>query len=285
MAYPIISAPYGFKPVSLIGGQLYAGSTREYVIQNNYSTAIYYGDFVTLTNGLITRATVTNATTAKQFIGVFLGCKFTDFVTKQKRYSQFYPGSQAVGDIVAIVADDPDTVFKAALVTTSGGSTIASASQAIVGLNLAASDFPTPTNALPGDSYNALVAPTATPTTALPFRVLSLVQETASASSAVSTAGTSTTSIPFTNATAATLIGTAIPQGADISYIPQGGSQVVQTGTFVTTAVTPGAIGGSSTTVTANVAVTIPANATVVFTSYPEVLVKVNFGIHNYYAA
>jgi hypothetical protein len=28
MAYPIIDAPYGVKPVNLIGGQVFAGSTR-----------------------------------------------------------------------------------------------------------------------------------------------------------------------------------------------------------------------------------------------------------------
>ena len=28
MAYPIIPAPYGFKPVSEVGGLPYAGSTR-----------------------------------------------------------------------------------------------------------------------------------------------------------------------------------------------------------------------------------------------------------------
>ena len=28
MAYPTVSAPYGLKPVSLIGGQVFAGATR-----------------------------------------------------------------------------------------------------------------------------------------------------------------------------------------------------------------------------------------------------------------
>ena len=26
MAYPTVSAPYGFKPINLIGGQVFAGS-------------------------------------------------------------------------------------------------------------------------------------------------------------------------------------------------------------------------------------------------------------------
>ena len=28
MAYPTIDKPYGFKPINLIGGQVFAGSTR-----------------------------------------------------------------------------------------------------------------------------------------------------------------------------------------------------------------------------------------------------------------
>ena len=33
MAYPTVSAPYGLKPVNLIGGQVFAGSTRNIPIQ------------------------------------------------------------------------------------------------------------------------------------------------------------------------------------------------------------------------------------------------------------
>jgi hypothetical protein len=33
MAYPVVDAPYGLKPLNLIGGQVFAGSTRMYPIQ------------------------------------------------------------------------------------------------------------------------------------------------------------------------------------------------------------------------------------------------------------
>ena len=58
MAYPVVSAPYGLKPVSLIGGQVFAGSTREYPIQYGYAANIFYGDAVTLARGSIVRAVV-----------------------------------------------------------------------------------------------------------------------------------------------------------------------------------------------------------------------------------
>ena len=53
-------------------------------IQNNYGTAISYGDFVTVTSGLVTRAAITSSTSGKQTIGVFLGCSYTNPTTKQK---------------------------------------------------------------------------------------------------------------------------------------------------------------------------------------------------------
>jgi hypothetical protein len=111
MAYPIIDAPYGLKPVNLIGGQVFAGSTRELPIQYGYATDIFYGDFVRLTRGTIVRAAITTSGTGI-ITGVFLGCTYTDPVTKQKRFSQYWPASTLAGDCLAYVSDDPDTVFK-----------------------------------------------------------------------------------------------------------------------------------------------------------------------------
>ena len=44
MAYPVVSAPYGLKPVNLLGGQVFAGSTRMYQIPYAYGTSIFFGD-------------------------------------------------------------------------------------------------------------------------------------------------------------------------------------------------------------------------------------------------
>ena len=275
MAYPTVSAPYGFLARNLIGGQVFSGSTRNYTIQNNYATAISYGDFVTLTSGLVTRAAITSSTSGKQTIGVFVGCSYTNPTTKQKLFSQNYPGSVAAGDIQAIVVDDPDTVFKVAVVSANGGTTIASGSQAIVGLNLAGSDLAG--SAVTGDSACAVVAPTATPSTGLAFRVLGLVADSATAVSATGgNASTPGTTITLTGSG----LPSAIPQGADVSYILNG--QVYQTGAFVANS---GGYAAGTTSITTDKNVSIPTGSTVIFTSYPEVLVKINFGIHNYYAA
>ena len=280
MAYPSISGPYGFKPVNLIGGQVFSGSTREYAIQYNYATSIFYGDFVTVSSGLVTRASITSSTSGKQTIGVFLGCSFTNPITKQQTFSQYYPANTAAGDITAIVADDPDLVIKAAMVNSSGSTVIASAAQAMVGLNLAGSNLVGNTNT--GDSYNALVAPTATPSTGLPFRILSLVYDTASSVTAVGSSSSTTITLTGTG------LPSAIPQGADVAYLDANG-QWIQTGSFVANS---GGYAAGTTSIAINAAIAVPGSvtaipsaSTIVFTSYPEVLVKINFGIHNYYAA
>lgn len=51
MAYPTVSSPYGLKPVNLIGGQVFAGSTRNIPIASGYNTDIFNGDIVTLVAG------------------------------------------------------------------------------------------------------------------------------------------------------------------------------------------------------------------------------------------
>ncbi len=46
MAYPTVSAPYGFHPINRVDGTPYAGQTRLIPIASTYNTAIFYGDLV-----------------------------------------------------------------------------------------------------------------------------------------------------------------------------------------------------------------------------------------------
>jgi hypothetical protein len=119
MAYPSVAAPYGLIPINLIGGQVFAGSTRNFPINSASATAIFFGDIVKLNNdGTVGKDTGTSAATP---VGVFLGCSYTD-PTFGKTFRQFYPGAVTAADIVATVVDDPDTLFKVAVV--SSGTTI-----------------------------------------------------------------------------------------------------------------------------------------------------------------
>ena len=138
MAYPTVSSPYGLQPVNLIGGQVFAGSTRNLPIQYNYATNIYYGDFVSLNRGFIVRTTISTAsfTSTGLPVGVFVGCYYTNPTTKQRLYSQYYPQNTAAGDITAIVADDPDIVIQCAVATGAATGVVGSASSLLVGSNM-----------------------------------------------------------------------------------------------------------------------------------------------------
>ena len=188
MAYPTVSAPYGLKPVNLIGGQVFAGATRQLVIANTagtgYGTSIYYGDVVKLaSDGTIQ---VDAGTTTATPVGVFMGCQYTSAVTGQLTFSQYYPASLAVksgSEIYAFVADDPDQLFKAVLVagtTVDGnGLTPAYLGRTVIGSN--AQLVQNTGSTVTGDSKVAVLASTGTATT-LPLRVVDVVPETTNAS-------------------------------------------------------------------------------------------------------
>jgi hypothetical protein len=268
MTYPVVSAPYGLKPVSLIGGQVFAGSTREYPIQYGYAANIFYGDAVTLARGSVVRAVV-NTTGA--VVGVFLGCSYTNPTTKQKLFSQYWPTGTLAGDAVAVVCDDPDTVFKVVMLSAAAG-TVTSGSQALVGLNVAGADAAA--NIATGNSTVGAVTPAATPTTGLAYRILDTVKETAVS---VTVPSTSTTTVTIT----VPALTSALIIGSEVSFVAANG-QIVNTGSFLTANY---AVGATSLVMNAASGVTIPASAVLVITQYPEVLVKINFGIHSYYGA
>jgi hypothetical protein len=277
MAYPTVSAPYGLKPINLIGGQVFAGSVRELPIQYAYGTNIFYGDFVKLVRGTVTRASISNGTSNNQVTGVFLGCSYTNPTTKQKQFAQYWPASTVAGDGLAYVVDDPDTVFKAAVC--SSGTTMASGSSALIGSNLSMINNTGSVNT--GNSANAVLALSATPgTSILPVRCVDVVPDTAYSYSA--TGSSSSTTITLTGSG----LPAAIPVGTDVSYLASNG-QVIQTGSFVSVAA---AAGDTSITIDSAVDVpgsvtAIPASSTIIFTVYPEILVKVNVLVHGYYSS
>ena len=277
MAYPIVSAPYGLKPINLIGGQVFAGSTRELPIQYGYATNIFYGDFVVLSRGFITRASVSTGTGSNQVTGIFLGCTYTNPLTKQKQFSQYWPASTLAGDATAYVCDDPDTVFKA--VVCSSGTTLASGALSLVGTNLSMINNTGSTTT--GNSANAVLAPTATPvSTILPVRCVGVVPDTSYSGSATGSSSSTTITLTGTGAPF------ALPVGTDVAYLAANG-QLIETGSFVATAA---AAGATSITIDSAIAVpgavtAIPSSSTIVFTVYNEILVKMNLLVHGYYSS
>jgi hypothetical protein len=272
MAYPEIAAPYGLKPINLIGGQVFAGATREYAIPYGYATDIFYGDIVGLSRGNVERLSVSTGT-AGTVTGVFLGCSYTNPTTKQRQFAQYWPGGTTAGDAVAIVCEDPDQVFKA--VVCSSGTTVASGARAMIGQNLAMINNTGNINT--GDSKNAILAPNDTPATtaALPLRVLAVVPDTVvslgtATYTSISTATVTCSALPF-----------ALPVGTDVGSLAANG-QYIPSGSFVDTAA---AAGATSFVLNQAPVAAFAASSTLVFNQFPELLVKLNFGQHQYYAA
>lgn len=176
MAYPTVAGPYGFQPINLIGGQVFAGATRQIPIASGSGTSIFYGDVVRLnTGGTLSRVSTTDSAT--DAVGIFLGCAFTNPTTKQFLQQQYYPASTVASDIVAYVCDDPDTYFKVAVLSNS--TTIGGMTQTDIGNNVAI--LVTAGSTTVGDSNEGVSATTGTATT-LPFRVIAGVPETVNAS-------------------------------------------------------------------------------------------------------
>ena len=177
MAYPTVSAPYGLKPVNLIGGQVFAGSTRLMQIASGYATNIFYGDLVKrISDGTIEKDAGTATATP---CGIFLGVQFTNGSTGQVQQQQFYPASQAIKSgtqIFAVVADDPDTLFQVAVV--SGTTVITGVGISAIGNN--ATLVQNAGSTITGNSAVAILDSTAT-TNTLPIRIIDVVRDTATA--------------------------------------------------------------------------------------------------------
>ena len=181
MAYPTVDKPYGLKPINLIGGQVFAGATRQMEIASGYATGIFYGDLVKrVTGGTIEKDTGTTTATS---CGVFLGCTFTNSSTGQVQFQQFYPASQSIASgtkIFAYVADDPDTLFQ--VVSCSGTTVVAAMGIAAIGANIALIQNAGSTTT--GNSAVAIDEGTETTTNTLPIRIIDVVRETATGADA-----------------------------------------------------------------------------------------------------
>jgi len=181
MAYPTVSKPYGLKPINLIGGQVFAGATRQRRIASGASS-IGYGDPLKFVNdGTVAVTTEESTAPTRGFAGVFLGCTFVSSVTGQPTYSQAWISGTSVKSgtyITAYVVEDPDTLFQVAGVTASlVVSTSTGFTYSDVGLNVAlvANTLNTTTN----DSQQGVLVTSASTTASLPLRIIDVVPDTA----------------------------------------------------------------------------------------------------------
>ena len=172
MAYPTVSAPYGLKPINRVDGMPYAGAIRQIPIAAGYATAILNGATVKLSGGYLVADTSTNAATP---CGVLVGCQYVNS-SGQTVQGQYYPASQstAANPAYAYVVDDPNALFKVAVV--SSGTTITYTDRTVVGSNLPLVQNGGST--VTGDSTIGVTTTGGGTTATIPLRVIDVVPDT-----------------------------------------------------------------------------------------------------------
>ena len=166
------ATPYGLKAVNLIGGQPYAGSTRQIKIASGYNTNIFNGSVVSIVAGGTIEIVTTNGDNSTGFpagtIGVFVGCTYTDPSTSQITFRQSWPANTVAADAKAYIVDDPDVVFQ---VQADGAVTQADLGQNV---HLAAVQSTNTGDTTTGNSTSAVSATTAS-TAGFAFRIVDFV--------------------------------------------------------------------------------------------------------------
>jgi hypothetical protein len=169
------AAPYGLKAVNLVGGQPYAGSTRQIKIASGYAADIYNGSVVSVVAAGTVEIVNELGTNASAFVagtvGVFVGCSYTDPNTKQKLFKQYWPSGTVASDAVAYVVDDPDVVFQI--------QANATAAQAVLGSNIGVEN-PTAGDTVTGNSTMAADTGTVDVTDTIAFKIVDFVDSTTS---------------------------------------------------------------------------------------------------------
>ena len=109
------ASPYGLRAVNHVGGTPYAGSTRLLPIASGYNINLFNGTVVQIGTGGTIQLMPSIGSAADPFdagtIGVFVGCTYSDPVTKVLTFNQYWPAGTVASDARAYVVDDPEVVF------------------------------------------------------------------------------------------------------------------------------------------------------------------------------
>jgi len=147
--------------------------TQSFKISSGYGTAIGFGDLVTLVSGsnptgYINRWVATDGSATYQVAGVFYGCAYLSTGQKKWVWNNWWPGSDATGDVTAYVCADPNAIFQ--IQANSGP-----IDQTYLGLT--ADVVMGTVNTTTGQSAMSLATPSATNPQYLPFKVIGCITE------------------------------------------------------------------------------------------------------------
>lgn len=159
------AAPFGFRQISGTGSvPTYELST--YSIASTNTTAIFQGDAVVPVTGTATGYIKQATASTVALAGIFNGCKYLSTSQKRTVWSNYWPGSDATGDIEAYVIDDPNAKF----VVQAGGTNIGfSKLYQNVQLNVGTGNTAT--------GISGMYVETPATTATLPFRIVDLVAD------------------------------------------------------------------------------------------------------------
>jgi hypothetical protein len=170
MAFPTVSAPYGFKPINRFDGMPYAGATNQYPVTSGQ--AVYNGQVVKFVNGGTVSPLALTGETSVYAVGVCVGVQYTNS-SGQTVQAQYAPAS-GVTNVIAYVVNDPAAEFKVAVTNSSGA--IVPVAGTILNTNV---EGVTGTgDAATGNIDSSIDGSTADDTNTLLFRVTALVPET-----------------------------------------------------------------------------------------------------------
>lgn len=113
-------APFGFQQFRGTG----SSPTYEQIamlIASSNSTAVFFGDAVVPVTGSSTGYIAQATASTVPLAGIFIGCKYTSVAQKRTVWGNYWPGSDANGDVTAYVVNDPNAQF---LVQTNTGAAV-----------------------------------------------------------------------------------------------------------------------------------------------------------------
>ena len=170
MAYPSVTAPYGFKPINRFDGMPYAGATNQYPVTSGQ--AVYNGQVVAFVNGGTVSPVALTSSASIYAVGVVVGVQYTNSIG-QTVQAQYAPAS-GVTNVVAYVVNDPAAEFKVAV--TNSSSVIVPVAGTI--LNSSVGGVTGTGDPATGNINSSINGSTAATGTNLLFRVTALVPET-----------------------------------------------------------------------------------------------------------
>lgn len=174
-----LQTAFGLRPVGIAGAGYNGAGVTEYEIASNNTNAIYKNGICVMTSaGTIDYAGATNGGTTAA-LGVLVGVKYVDSVTKKPTYLNYWPGSGSVSvdsnyPVTALVADDPMQVF---IVAADATLTDRATALAHIGANASLGTSARTGVTATGLSNSELGVSTIATTATLPLRIIGLVDD------------------------------------------------------------------------------------------------------------